>query len=439
MASRFTKKQLTGFRDAAQSLKLYRRADLRNETNGESLIEELYVDPLPYEHILQTMLKANTTFLIGRKGTGKSTIFKRVQHDLAKRSDYTTAYIDIKTVYELSKPDSALIAKVDANSGVMPKESLGKLHLNRAFLQTTIKQIHDQLKERANSTLLARIKRFFSGTIDELFEDLDVLLNEIEKNRYTSITGIRTISAHDKSGLSTESGSEGAAGINLGPTTGLTASLKITDANKASLDRDQSYTDTLILEFNITHYLLRLKELLDRISIKHLYIFIDDFSELPEDAMKIVVDTLLAPLNNWSEELIKFKIAAYPGRIYYGDIDKTKIDEINLDFYRLYAAKNLATMEDKAIDFTRRLIQSRLKYFCKCDASVFIEVKNDEIWRNFFYATMANPRNLGYILFYLYESHLLFDRLITVSALKEAARRYYEEKIEPYFKMNKFL
>ena len=138
----------------------------------------------------------------------------------------------------------------------------------------------------------------------------------------------------------------------------------------------------MILEFNITTYLLRLKELLDRISIKHLYIFIDDFSELPEDAMKIVVDTLLAPLNNWSEELIKFKIAAYPGRIYYGAIDKTKIDEINLDFYRLYAAKNLATMEEKAIDFTRRLIETRLQYFCKCDASVFIEVKNDEIWSN---------------------------------------------------------
>ena len=31
---------------------------------------------------------------------------------------------------------------------------------------------------------------------------------------------------------------------------------------------------------------------------------------------------------NWSEEFIKFKIAAYQGRIYYGDIDRTKIDEI---------------------------------------------------------------------------------------------------------------
>ena len=44
--------------------------------------------------------------------------------------------------------------------------------------------------------------------------------------------------------------------------------------------------------------------------------------------MQIVVDTILAPLNNWSDELIKFKVAGYPGRVYYGKIDKTKIDEI---------------------------------------------------------------------------------------------------------------
>ena len=149
---------------------------------------------------------------------------------------------------------------------------------------------------------------------------------------------------------------------------------------------------------------MRLKELLNRISIRHLYIFIDDFSELPEDAMKVVVDTLLAPLNNWSEELIKFKIAAYPGRIYYGAIDNSKTDPINLDFYKLYGTKEKAIMEGKAIDFTHRLIETRIKYYCKCDASIFIEPKNDDIWHTFFYATMANPRNLGNILFYLYES-----------------------------------
>lgn len=81
-STRWTTQHLNGFHAAAQSLKLYRRAELQNDSDGASLIETLYVDPLPHDHVLQTMLKPNTTFLTGRKGTGKSTIFQRVQHEL---------------------------------------------------------------------------------------------------------------------------------------------------------------------------------------------------------------------------------------------------------------------------------------------------------------------------------------------------------------------
>jgi len=40
--------QLEGFRAAAQSLKLYRRADLVNES-ATSIVKDLYVDPLGNE------------------------------------------------------------------------------------------------------------------------------------------------------------------------------------------------------------------------------------------------------------------------------------------------------------------------------------------------------------------------------------------------------
>ena len=52
---------------------------------------------------------------------------------------------------------------------------------------------------------------------------------------------------------------------------------------------------------------------------------------------------------------------------------------------------------------------------------------------------MANPRNLGYILFYVYESNLIYGRPITTTSIRDAARRYYEEKVESYFALNKFL
>jgi hypothetical protein len=141
MAPIWTKPQLDGFHNAAQSLKLYRRAELQNDANGMLLIEELYVDPLPNNHILETMMKTNTTFLIGRKGTGKSTVFQRSQHELRKKSNYTSAYLDIKTVFESSQVDSSLIAKVDPASGALPQETLEKLRLYKAFLKAVIQEI----------------------------------------------------------------------------------------------------------------------------------------------------------------------------------------------------------------------------------------------------------------------------------------------------------
>ena len=441
MATRWTAKQLDGFHEAAQSLKLYRRAELQNEMDGTSLIEELYVDPLPNEHVLKTMMKANTTFLIGRKGTGKSTIFQRAQHELRKLSIYTSAYIDIKTIFESSQVDPNLMTRVDAASGALPRESLERLRLYKSFLRAIIQEITEELKKRVKYSMWDRIKQFFSGSADELFEGLDSLLTDIDNNQFSSIAGLKTITIHSKSDSSEETGIEGASNVGLWPTPELKASMTAKDSLTISSEQEQSYADILMLEFNIKGFLSRMKTLLNNTRIRHLYIFIDDFSELPKDAMTIVVDTLLAPLNNWSEELIKFKVAAYPGMVYYGAIDKTKIDEINLDLYRLYGASDVTTMEEKAIDFTRRLVDRRLRHYCGCDSSVFIEHKQEDkdIWRIFFYATMANPRNLGYILFYLYESHLIYERPIGTSALGEAARKYYEEKIETYFKMNKFL
>src|SRR5260370_41779484 len=105
----WTHDQLEGFREAAQSLKLYRRAELEDELHQKSLITDLYVDPLPAEHVFRTVLKPNTTFLIGRKGTGKSTIFQRVQHELRHMAGYASAYVDIKTVFEAASTDPSLV------------------------------------------------------------------------------------------------------------------------------------------------------------------------------------------------------------------------------------------------------------------------------------------------------------------------------------------
>lgn len=45
------------------------------------------------------------------------------------------------------------------------------------------------------------------------------------------------------------------------------------------------------------------------------------------------MDWFIAPVNNLSDDFVKFKIATYPKRFYYGKLDNSKIDEISLDFF----------------------------------------------------------------------------------------------------------
>ena len=60
---------------------------------------------------------------------------------------------------------------------------------------------------------------------------------------------------------------------------------------------------------------------------------------------------------------IKFKIAFYPSRVHYGNIDPGKIDVINLDFYNLYSQFDANKMEENAVNFTKRLLNNHFMYF----------------------------------------------------------------------------
>jgi len=436
----WTKKQLEGWQAAAQSLKLYRRAELQDEATQKSVIRELYVDPLPHEHVLETILKPHTTFLIGRKGTGKSTVFQRAQYELRHKEHFISAYIDIKTIYEAAATDPATSAHFAEMPSSLSSGEVERLLLYRAFLRAVIEEIKAQLQKRIEESYWEKLKNTFSGSISELFEGLDSLLEDTETtDRFVSVLGIKTIEVQNTD----EFNQTTRTGVEVGGEAAPNPKVKATVSASRSTDRktggELKYADILLRVFSVKDVVAKLKTLLGTIGIKHLYIFVDDFSELPEDAMRVVVDAILAPLNNWSDELIKFKVAAYPGRIYYGAIDKSKIDEQNLDIYTLYGTTDVSDMEEKAFDFTRRLLHGRLQHFAHCGMEVFASSDEPDIWRTLFYASSGNPRILGYLLYYLYESHLIYGRKIGIRAIRDAARRYYEEKIAPYFAMSRYL
>ncbi|WP_222423298.1 hypothetical protein, partial [Yersinia aldovae] len=83
------------FFNAVDSLKRFKRAELK-DSKDKSLIEELYTDLLPSEHVFKMCFSDNTTFLIGRKGTGKSTIILKLESEYRKNTSYLPCYIDTK-------------------------------------------------------------------------------------------------------------------------------------------------------------------------------------------------------------------------------------------------------------------------------------------------------------------------------------------------------
>lgn len=432
-------KALQGFQRATESLKLYRRADLSEPDQGGPLIDDLYVDPLPEQAVLSIALRPSTTFVIGRKGTGKSTIFQRLQSELRRSRSQTSAYVDIKTVYESSQVDPQLLQRISSINSALPPKMLERLLLYKEFLQSVIVEIKSELHKRVESSIWERVKETITGSIADLFEGLDAVLEEANEERFISALGVRTAEVQTKDEKSRESTAKLSVSATISKDPELSMASGISGKSSQRSGQETKYEEVLIRSLDIKKVIARLKTLLETLGIRHLYVLVDDFSELPEEAMRIVVDVLLSPLNNWSDEFIKFKVAAYPGRIYFGEIDKTKVDEVYLDLYSLYGSGDVGRMEESGIEFTRRLVTARIDHFCSAKPSDFFEGDEIDIWRQLFYASMANPRILGYLLHFLYESHLIRGRGIGVRAVQEASIRYFEEKLDSYFRLGKFL
>ncbi len=442
MAS-WTSAQVRNFGEAAQSLRLYRRAELFKEGTNQPLIDKLYVDPLPNDATLQKMLLPNTTFLIGRKGTGKSTVFQRSQHAIRRNRDSLSAYIDIKTVFESAEVDAGLLQKLEAQASALTVEQSKRLLLYRAFIRAVFKDVQVEVRRQLESSVSAQIWDGFTGKRQEVIHSIGDILEDAFEADYLDVTGFRAEnvkeSARSKDGVSVKN----TAGAKLGLDGRGQPSLdiNITDeenwATEIESGNEHAFAKVLLRAFDISGVMSSLASKLSEIGVRKLFIFIDDFSELPREAMTVFVDAILAPLNNWSNELVKFKVAAYPGRVYYGQIDRTKIDEIFLDPSRMYGTGDVTTLEEKTTDFTRRLVENRIKHFCGVSAEEFFSSAS-EVYRTLFYASMGNPRNLGHLLHYLQESHIAYGKLITIRAVNDASVRYYEDKIEPFFGSQKF-
>ncbi len=94
----FTDVEKEGFIKVFETLRLYKRITsnklaLDEQQEGKDIVKELYVDLLPNDGTLRKLLSNNTFILLGRKGTGKSTLFARAQYDISiKKTELISIY-----------------------------------------------------------------------------------------------------------------------------------------------------------------------------------------------------------------------------------------------------------------------------------------------------------------------------------------------------------
>ena len=162
----------------AESLKKYRRAELKDE-KGNSILDDMYVDLMVGDRVIEKCLLDNTTYLIGRKGTGKSTIFLKLENEYRKKECYLPCYVDVKTVFESSQAQS-----VDSHclSEILDDNTLKKYLISRCFIQNVLKQICGEVDQQRKN-FLKKLKNSLSGNTDKkIKERINGLLDKITNN-----------------------------------------------------------------------------------------------------------------------------------------------------------------------------------------------------------------------------------------------------------------
>jgi hypothetical protein len=435
------------FSRITESLRQYRRAELAEfqKELGTTPIDALYVDPLPNNAILKSVLSGNTTFLIGRKGTGKSTIFAKAQNEIRNKRGLISAYIDVKALYELVGP-SELTIKSTEDLQIDP--GIYKAHiLRKSFLGIIIKEIIKEIDKVLNS--LSFLEKF--NQRKNILEDLkrkfkllqievsDAKLDEIE------IPVLQRLTYKWKHGdiIENTTGTSASGSLTLTPyipVPKLEASVSDFEKILENKELYQEYSEVILRTFPFGELIARIQEILLEAKMKRLVIFFDDFSELTLIDQQLFVDVILTPLNNSSNECIKLKIAGYPGRVYYGKIDPGKVDTITLDFSVLFETNEMQDMEKSAKDYAFRLLATRFKAFNEDIYSYFDDsVPFDEYLTLIFYTTFNIPRLMGILLHTCYMDKISRKEPITLASLRLASRKYYESTILQYFdRMNRY-
>lgn len=427
---------IESFNRAVDSLRQFRRYEIFDE-NNKNLLDDIYVDPIEGDALLRLCLKDNTTVLVGRKGTGKSTIFMKMQNELRKSKDVMTCYIDVKTIFDTAKRNYSTINYLKANSS----KEIENYSIQRQFILDLVSEISKNYKTKIDQF---KDKLHIPSKVNASVKKLEEIRNRIQNNAHLGSIELQTL---QEINLSVSEGNKFENLVSSSIEGGVTIQElgiknSVSEENRISIssENEKKYNRVFARIFEITDLVDEIKQVLQNLNMKRLYLILDDYSEIDQDSLRMFCDLIVNTLNNTSDNYIKLKISAYPGRVELGELDRQKIDIRYLDYYQLYVSDKRTDMEKAAVNYTKRIIENRLRIFTKHSIDYYFDTEKyniEEYCTYLFRMTLNVVRHIGLILDYAQEYAIARNEKITLGALNEAAKRFYNERLSLFFEEGK--
>lgn len=438
--SKMNRNDIESFNRAVESLRQYRRYEILDD-NNKNLLDDIYVDPVEGDALLRLCLKDNTTVLVGRKGTGKSTILMRMQNELRKSKEIMTCYIDVKTIFDTAKRNYSTINYLKANNS----KEIENYSIQRQFILDFVSELINEISENYRTKIdqfkdKLRIPSKVNGSVKKLEE----IRNRIQNNAHLGSIELQTlqevnlsVSEGNKTENLVSNKMESSATLQeLGAKSSVSGETKISNAN----ENEKKYNRVFARIFEITDLVNEIKKVLQDLNMKRLYLILDDYSEIDQNSLCMFCDLIVNTLNNTSDNYIKLKISAYPGRVELGELDRQKIDIRYLDYYQLYVNDKRTDMEKAAVNYTKRIIENRLSIFTKHGIDYYFDTEKtniEEYCTYLFRMTLNVVRHIGLILDYAQEYSIARNEKITLAVLNEASKRFYNERLALFFEEGK--
>lgn len=417
------------FNNMAESLRLYHRitnekyADNFENPKEINYLEKMYVDILPNNGVLSKVLERGTTFLIGQRGTGKSTIFAMAQNKIAKEKKDLSIYINAKTIYKTSQLDRPKYSEL--GNTVFTCDELLRLDFIKNAMQELCRSMIEELKAE-KSNILARI--FVNDNRNKRVEDLIQEIQELlDSDDFRTIDKVISRSENMEN-------KDIVAGDLKASLTDVGAGISGTSERGRSISSQY----TVARCFNFSNIINKFLEVLDICKRRGIYIFIDDYSELNFDERNIFMNELIAPLYHIGVDKIFLKIACYPNRLAPINLDTQKYTVMSIDYYDVYGIdRSITSTEKQAQDYIKRLLENSCNVFATCKPEEYFDLSGNEM--DDYYSVLSKicmniPRVLGHVLNTCYIKRINCGKLINMTALNEASLKYYHDHIEQEMK-----